>query len=127
RKGLSAAPRIPPARAPAGGRGSAAEFEEQQRASRDLIFVADCKATHRLLAAALTYAGGAGTSVHHHAETTHIAVAPILGAHFDADGIDPGQILDLQFLVVVAGQEAIAPQNGVLVTQSRELLHEAHQ
>src|SRR5581483_10333365 len=57
----------------------------------------------------------------------HARIAPLLSAHLCAGSVDPGQILDLQLLVIGAGEEAISSQDGILGAQLRQPLHEAGQ
>ena len=72
-------------------------------------------------------AGRLGAAVHQHAKTFHAHVAPFLGFHLGARGVDPGHVLDAQLLVIDASQKPGAPQDRVLVAQCRQLLHKADQ
>ena len=54
-------------------------------------------------------------------------VTPVGLFHLSAIGVDPGHILHLELLVVLPGQEKIAPQNRIFVTKAGQLLHESGQ
>ena len=71
----------------------------------------------RCLPPPLPYSGHLRPPIQQHAETAHVGVTPRLLLHFRAVGVDPGEILDPQFFVVLAVQKKIAPQNGIFVTQ----------
>src|SRR5271166_956927 len=60
--------------------------------------------------AALANAGRRGATVEHKAETLRAAF-PIGRRHFASTGIDPGQLLDIEFLITRIGQEAPTAQN----------------
>ena len=68
-----------------------------------------------------------GAAVHQHAETLHVHVAPFLGFHLGAGGVDPGHVLYPQLLVIDAGQKPAAAQDRIFVAQRRQLLHKADQ
>ena len=62
----------------------------------------------RAIAAALPDAGGLGATVEQHAEAERVAVGPVLVAHLLAVRAQPGHILDVEFGIVVPGEEALA-------------------
>jgi hypothetical protein len=66
-------------------------------------------------------------AIHQHAEAMHVAVVPRLGTHFGARGVYPCYVPKIELLVVVAGQKAAAPQNGIMVAQLGQPLNEADQ
>ena len=58
--------------------------------------------------------------IQQHSEAAHVVVTPILLLHLRTIGVDPCQVLDAQFFVVLAGKKEIAAQDGVPVTHARQ-------
>lgn len=58
-------------------------------------------------------AGRLASAIDQHAETA--VGLPVFPLHFFAGGVNPGDVLDAQLLVVDAGEEAVAAKDGVLV------------
>src|SRR4051812_27994329 len=80
----------------------------------------------RLLAPAAD-SRGLRAAIKEHPEAAHVRVLPMLFTHFLAGGIDPCHILDLERLVVFAGEEAGAPEDGITVPEAGELAHKGNQ
>src|SRR5215469_415811 len=72
-------------------------------------------------------AGRLGPAIHQHAEALHAHIAPFLGLHLRARGVDPRRILDAQLFVVIAGQKPGTAQDRIFVAQRRQLLHKPPQ
>lgn len=55
------------------------------------------------------------------------AYGAILKSHFGARCIDPGDVLDLQFLIKGSGEKTVAMENGIFVPQRANGSHELQQ
>src|SRR5436190_7387683 len=141
------------------------QLEEQQRARRDFVGVADVEAAavgqvrhvrvgdelpalalrrrgerelhhvlpaveddeQRRLLGALADAALLRAAVEQHGEAARVRIVPFLRAHLVCRLLLEKKNLDAELLVVDAGEEALLPQDRILLPQAGELLDEADQ
>src|ERR1700677_1038420 len=80
----------------------------------------------RGVVAELLYAASLRAAVHQHADAAHVGIGPLRALHLAAVGVDPGDVLDLEFFVVLAGEEAAAAQHRIFVAERNQPLHESN-
>src|SRR5690554_5000223 len=71
--------------------------------------------------------GGLGASVQQHAQTAGMRVIPLFVAHGIAGGGKPGDVVDVQLLVVLADQGPARSEERVLVAQADQIAGELQQ
>lgn len=62
-----------------------------------------------------------GATVQQHAEAANIVIVPLLDRHFRSGRRKPGDVLDIQLLIVRADDETAAKQNGKSLSDSNQL------
>src|SRR5580700_9947990 len=81
----------------------------------------------RRFPSSLLYSGNLCPPIQQHAKAAHARIAPVLLLHLRSVGIDPGQILHPQLLVVLAGEKEVAAENGIAVAEVGESTGKSNQ